>query len=232
MVEAINTWLNNGSNYAEGVSIYTRYGSDLFLKIVLKKGETAINRQKLDEALVKLRDTAVAAAPAPDLPPPPVDQPAAPITKSVETDSLEKNDPAKTPALLKLIQERKRTIGEIQSLHPQLSILPEGEKLLELAMHLVNVGKLNAQQWEKYNYLTEGGEEHAPLQPAPAPPVMVDLNLIKKREAIRKSLNKAENRIKGVDKPLANTLALIAQRRQDLQDIDARIAAIEKEAKQ
>lgn len=234
MFNDINSWFNNGCNYAEGISLYARYGSDLFFKIVLKKGETPLNRQRLSKELAELRDTEEAPAPAevaPSSPAPeflekpelsefrPQNVPAAPAA----------NGQAETPALLQVIKERKQTNAEIQSLHPHLSILPEGEKLRELAAHLVRQTKHNYQLWDRYNYLTEGGVDEEPAAAPAPPPVLVDIHLLNKRESIRKSLNKAENRIKGVEKPHPNTLLLIADRRKQLEEIDARIAAIKKE---
>lgn len=230
MFKEINSWIQNGCSYQEGVGLYDRYGTDTFFKRLLLRGESDHIAQKLNERLVAMLDE-LPAAPAlaevdPSSPAPEVLE----LTGFSEFDN-NKTDEAKTPVLLQVTKQRDQTYVEIRSLHPYLSTLPEGPELKDLAKRMVRLGKQNANLWERYNNITEGREDPNPAAAPPPPPVMVDMNLIIKREAIRKSLNKAENRIKGIAKPKANTLALIDQRRLELAEIDARILEFIKGAK-
>lgn len=228
MLDEINSWFNNGSAYTTGVSLYNQYGSDRLLKIVLSKGETAINRQKLSAALADLRDNA-------DIPPPaPAPLPAKlPNTDSGKNGSsgnsgYSENSGTKPelPALLQVTKLRDQSFAEIRALQPHLFILDEGVDLHAVAKRLVQLGKQNAVHWDHYNFLAGGGQDEEPAVKPAAPPVMIDVNLLNERENIRKSLNRAQNRIKGVDKPHPNTLKLIEERRLELQLIDAKIKAI------
>lgn len=223
MLDAINTWLNSGCNYQEGVGLYDQYGDNNFLKLIFKNGETPVNRQKLNEQLAALRD----AAPRPQPVASPSDTPA-PIIKTVPqpvTQPVEK--PAELPALLQVTHQRDQNYAEIRALHPYLKIKQEGDELRQIALRIVRLGKKNAELWERYNYMTETGID--PDAPAPpAPPVMVDINLINKKEAVRKSLSRAEKRIEGQAKPNAKTLELINAQRLKLAELNELIARAKK----
>jgi hypothetical protein len=225
MVESINAWIQNGCNYALGVSLYEQYGDSNFFKGIFKRAQTEANLQKLIELLTALVEAEPTAAPNSILPVAPMAM--APANKhAVEIPQTTNN----VPLLLRVLVDRKKTYADIQSLHPQLSIVPEGEDLRALADHIIRTGKRNTELWIQYNYLTEHPDEAGDDMPAPPPPVMIDLNLIDKRESIRKSLNKAENRIKGEANPKQKTLDLIAQRKAELKDLDDHIAKLKQEA--
>jgi len=244
MFEAIQSWLQNGSNYQEGLSLYGRYGDNGFLLSMLQKSESPFNRQKLSDLLTGLMETAAPGniagesvdqtsqeKPVPD----PDDQAAASQNNTVQAllspvtphKSAMKAaaKPAELPELLNVTRLKEQTFAELRALQPHLETTPEGEPLRILATRLVKLAKKNAELWLRYNYITENGID--PEAPAPPPePIPIDLHLINQRENVRKALNKAEHRIKGQDKPKQKTLDLIQAKRQLLADIDARIAAI------
>jgi hypothetical protein len=244
MFEAIQSWLKNGSNYQEGLSLYSRYGDNNFLVSILQRSETPFNRQKLNTLLTELAEGAApgnVADPADDHPsqkiavpdlidPPTVSQNSAvqacisPVTPQKNVVQAATNR-AELPELLNVTRQRDQTFGELRSLQPHLDTTPEGEPLRILATRLVKLAKKNAELWARYNYMTENGVD--PEAPKPKPePINIDLYLIRERENVRKSLNKAEQRIKGKDKPKQKTLDLIQEKRQLLADIDLKIATI------
>lgn len=208
MVNAINSWINNGCNYLEGVALYNQYGTDSYLKRILKKSDSDFNRQKLNAALVELRDS----VPPPD--PEPVPQAAAPVP------APEQPAPTCLPKIMEVTRQRDTNYAEIRGLHVHLAIMDEGENLRALAERIVRLGKRNALLWEQYNYLTENPD--ANYEPAPKP-VMVDYNLINDCENIRKSLNKAERRYREQTKKNPKTLELIKERKEQLEALRKQI---------
>lgn len=226
MIDEINSWIQNGCNYSLGVGLYDKYGSNNFFKAVFKRGgETPGNRKRLNELLVELRDQFKPVQVAPVIKTVNVESPV-PVTKSPAI-----NQKPKRPALLQVMHLRDQSYKEIRALRQFLETTPDSEELRQIAERLVRTGKKNAEYWERYNYLTEGGKDPEPDEPAPAPPVMIDLKLLEKREQLRKNLNKAENRIKGQDKPKPKTLELIEKHRQALKELDDHIAEIRKGTK-
>lgn len=219
MSKEISSWLENGSNYQEGVSLYDRIGSDNFYKRLFQRGENAFNKKKLAEAL----GTILMSVPEELVldPEPTLVEPALPESK----DPPPATPPRGTSELLKIIGQINNNYAEMRGLHPYLSVYPEGEDLRLLAVQIVQRGKRNAQLWERRNYLSENGPEQEEIEP-PKIPVMIDYNLLQERERIRKSLNKAENRLKKQKTPKDFTLVLVAERKQQLQEIDARISDI------
>jgi hypothetical protein len=215
MLEAINSWIQGGCNYLQGVALYNQYGKDAYLQRIFKKSESDFNRKKLNIELVKLRDQA---------PPPVIVSKLDPVPSKAEaTQPAQVNIPL--PKLLQVTKERDTNYAEIRGLHPYLVNTDEGESLRELAERIVRLGKRNAALWQQYNYLTENPEAAALSEPI-VKPVMIDLNLINEAEAVRKSLNKAEIRYDKQNPKNAKTLALINERRQQLEALKAQIAQI------
>lgn len=226
MNSLINKWIENGSHYAEGVRIYNEIGTDSFLKRLFQKPESSFYKKKLTEAL-----TALLTPDQPKVQPAPVppEQAKAPGNNHEKAPTSEPAAPSASepPELLKVISDINSTFAEIRGLHPYLSILEEGEGLRLLAKNIVQNGKRNAELWQRRNYINEHGRDYQ--APEPVKPVMIDLNLVNTREQIRKSLNKAENRAKKQKPVNAKTLALIEERKKELQAIDAKIALIKQE---
>ncbi|MGN8055648.1 hypothetical protein ACTJKN_05195 [Pedobacter sp. 22163] len=218
MSKDIATWLENGSNYSEGVSLYEKYGSDDFLIRILKKGENAFNKQKLAEALGGVLIDGKPEPPAPE--PLPVEPPAA---SAPAEPRISPPPPGELPELLKVTNQIAANFAELRGLHPYLSITPEGEQLRQVALRIQRLGVRNSELMMMKNNIIENGYETPEPEEIKAP-VMIDYNLIREKESIRKSLNKAENRLKKQSNPKDYTLALIAQRKKDLADINARIA--------
>lgn len=217
MSKDIATWLENGSNYSEGVSLYEKFGSDDFLIRILKKGENAFNKQKLAEALGEIL---INAKPEPSVPEP---VPVEPVAPAHSEPRLSPPPSGELPELLKVTKQIEANFAELRGLHPYLSITEEGEPLRQVALRIQRLGVRNSElMMMKYNIIENGYEPPEPEEIKP--PVMIDYNLIREKESIRKSLNKAENRLKKQSNPKDYTLALIAQRKKDLADINARIA--------
>ena len=223
MNSVINKWIADGSPYAQGVLIYKQFGTDSFLKRLFNRAETSFYKDKLVQALTDLLsvepnpvETAAPSQVVQTSPvrPAKVDQASPPPTPP----------PAATPELLKVISQIDSTYAEIRGLHPYLSILPEGPELHRLAKNIAQLGRRNAELWQRRHYLNEHGSDYQ--EPEPIKPVMIDLNLLNERERVRKSLNKAENRAKKQGNVNTNTQALIAERKKELEDIDVKIALI------
>lgn len=219
MIAEINKWIENGSRYQEGVLLYDKFGSDNFLKLLFSRGEKDLTKQKLNEALLQLLSSGPDQE---DQQPSPKEKVPAPI--QLEPKSTAYDPPqavANPPELLKVISRIEKNYSELRGLHPYLSILPEGEQLRELAFQIVKLGKENAELWDRRNFLAEGGVD--PEQPEPEVPMMIDLNLLNRRESIRKSLSKARARLKKQKNPKPHTRKLVEQREQDLRLIDQEI---------
>jgi beta-glucosidase-like glycosyl hydrolase len=203
MVEQISNWIQNGCDYALGVALYAEYGSDLFLKAVFKRGESPINRQKINKALSDILE-ACTPVPLPEQPKP-TPKPAESIPDTPAPAAAENN----AQILLQVLKRRDQTGAELRMLQPQLQVLPEGAELHELARRLIRLSKENAIYWLRYNHITETGADSAPAGPPPRKPVMVDLNLLNDRENLRKSLARTKARAASQDKPHKNTLLLL-----------------------
>lgn len=241
MLDQINSWLENGSHYAEGLALLEKFAPQKFIVRILKTGENSFNRQKLIDELLALRDA------EPAIPEPNTSAVVSTTASSLNDLEWKPNStigsrirakiqaataiqtaytPKPVPALIQVKREIEQNYAEMRGTHHLLSTEREGDGLKEIAKRLVQLGKKNALLWERYNYLTEGGEDPEPDRPAPPAPVMIDYNLIKKRESIKKALNRAQLRIKGQDKPNAKTLELIEQKKLELAEIDERIKQI------
>ena len=224
MLTEINKWKENGSDYQEGVRLFDQFGTDTFLKRLLKRSENASYKQMLTKALLEL----IADDPDPlEIIPQEMEMPG----ESDRDNSGPVPTPGETffpagqsPELLKVISRINATYAEIRGLHPYLSLLPEGEELADLALNIKKLGRRNAELWQRREYINEHGSDIIAI--SPAPPVMIDYNLLNEREQVRKSLNKAENRLKKQDSVKPNTIALITERKQQLQALDQKIAAI------
>ena len=215
MLNEINNWVQNGCNYQQGVGIYERYGSDTFLKILFKRPEDHLKVQKLSKALLALRDEA-----SPEVEP-------VVITPEPTTQNPQPTTPKQAPALLKLINQRDNNYAQLRGLHPYLSTMAEGEDLRKLAVQIIKMGHKNSEHWEKINYFQEHGEL-AEMEKPQLPAVMIDINLLNKRENIRKSLSKARqtSKTQQTEKGAIKTKQLVEVRTQELQEIDTLIAKI------
>lgn len=213
----INSWIERGTNYQEGVSLYEQYGKDSYLKLIFKRNDGAYNRSKLLEELGELRDKEPEDKPVhkPDPVQVIVSQP-----QIVET----KLPSEEIPALLKLKKDISNTWAQIRGLHPYLSIYPEGDQLYQVQLEIVKLARKNTALYEKLDYYHDHGMLPVIDQPVQKPPLMIDINLLNSMELIRKSLNKAENRAKKQASPKLYTLNLIKQRRAELQEIKDLIA--------
>jgi hypothetical protein len=222
MSKEINAWLENGSNYHEGISIYESLGSDNFLKRLFKKGESALTKQKLSEALGNIllsTEQEIIPEPIPEptraYSPAHADPPPPPVSKEL-------------PELLRVINEIGRNYGEIRALHAHLSVTEEGEPLRQLACTIQRLGKRNSELMMRRNYLTENGPEDIEVE-EPRIPIMIDYNLLEEKERIRKSLSKARSRLRRQEKSSKAkdfTKTLIAEREMEFAAINKRIAEI------
>lgn len=222
----INNWINRGTNYQEGVSLYEQYGTNSYLKTIFKRNDGTYNRAKLIEELCELRDQ----SPLP-LEAAPVSQPTThnlqPEASQPEPIQLTTPNPQPdAPALLKLKKDINDTWSQLRGLHPYLSIYPEGEQLRQLEIEIVKLARKNTELYTKLDYYHEHGVLPVIDQPVSKPPLMIDINLLNKRELIRKSLSKAVNRVRKQAKPKPHTLKLIQQKRLELAEIDQVIAQI------
>lgn len=220
MIAEINKWIENGSRYQEGILLYEKFGSDNFLKLLFSRGEKELTKKMLNEALLKLLSSG---PDQDDQQLPQENQAPTPAQEEPKPTAYQSTQPsANPPELLKVISQINSTYAEIRGLHPFLSTLPEGEELRALAENISRMGKKNAELWQRRNFINEHGHDF--IDTEPLKPVMVDLNLITAREQIRKSLNKAENRIKKQNPKNANTIALINERKKELAEMDLKIA--------
>lgn len=216
MLTEINKWIESGSDYQQGVRLFDQYGSDNFLKRLFQRRESTFYKQKLTEALsalISAEQDLLDDSPEPVVMPGEISIPAETLLPAGET-----------PELLKVISQINANYTEIRGLHPYLSLLPEGDELRDLAENIKRLGRRNAELWQRRNYINEHGSDI--IEISPAIPVMIDLNLLNEREQVRKSLNKAENRLKKQNPVKPNTIALITERKKELQALDEKIAQI------
>ncbi|MHB8209104.1 hypothetical protein [Mucilaginibacter sp.] len=225
MDNAIDTWLKSGCNYAQGIALYELHGTDNFLKRMFAKGENHFNRQKLNSALTEIKNlipqesgefksppSFIKGGIVPGGPTPYIDKKFTVLVGGRSTgktfaNEQQKKENAELPAVLQVIKQRDAIYGEIRSLHPYLTALPEGEKLRELAERICKLGKKSVEAWALYDHLIANGEPPVPE------PVLVDVKLINELENLRKNLGKAENRYKLQNPKNPKTAQLITEQK-------------------
>jgi hypothetical protein len=220
MRNEIDSWLKGGCNYLLGVALYARYGKDEFLKRIFSQSDKSFNRQKLNQVLVALRDSE-----ALSLNPSPAERD---FEVNISKKVTEKKPPVEFPELLQVKNLRNQTMAELRSLHPYLSTLPEGEELRQLAVNIVKLRKKNVEHWQRYNHLLENGPDKVAYKPEP---VMVPIELINTCENLRKSIGKAEQRLKEQTPPSQKTIDLIKEKKAQFELVKSQIAAYKGVAK-
>lgn len=225
MRDEIDSWLKGGCNYLLGVALYARYGKDEFLKRIFIQSDKSFNRQKLNEVLIKLRGESAKAGKS--------ESPKEAAFLSLKVGKPENrkeaaSHPVEFPELLQVKNLRNQTMAELRSLHPYLSTLPEGEELRQLAENIVKLRKKNVEHWQRYNHLTEYGPDEIPYKPEP---VLVPIELINTCENLRKSISKAELRLKEQTPPSQKTIDLIKEKKAQFELVKSQIAAYKGVAK-
>lgn len=221
MRNEIKSWIERGANYQEGVSLYDQYGDSSYLKSLFPRNDGSYNRKKLLQELSEIAGEQEDIEPAL-----PIEQPIAdPVT--LEVHNLVSEDPQdatiQPPALLILKKQINDTWAELRGLHPYLTIYPPGQQLHQLQLQIVKLARKNAELYTKLDHYHEHGELPHLNQPVPKPALMIDINLLDSYESVRKSLNKAEQRIKKQVNPKPHTLALIKARRLELDELKRQI---------
>lgn len=222
MANDISQWLQNGADYHTGISLFERYCDNSFLLRQFKRGENSFNRSKLIELL--------SAVEFPEFQPDSEKSDNTENTTSTELPEVPEFRPVpEIPELFSIRKQIDRNYAELRGLHALMFGMPEGEELRELAEKVTRLGRANEELWQRLHYIRDNGVDPMAPEPPP-PPVMVDLHLIERKEAIRKSLVKAKATARGQNPPKAKTLALIDQRTRELADINLLIENIRKGA--
>lgn len=145
LLEAVKTWLAGPRDYAAGVALYARCGTNELLKRTLNSGPTPFNIRKLAEVLEQL-----AATPAPDVA-------AAPVPGAAPVALVD--DP---PEVQALIAERTTGFKEGARLQSQLELMATDDERLEAAIRIREIIDRNEQIWHALEHYKATG-----LLPAP-----------------------------------------------------------------
>lgn len=185
-MEAIQIWLNSSRDYLAGVSLYTTYGTNNFLKKRFQSSPDAYSKQKLAEELQKLVRKASSTFQVVE------ESPKPPPTNSQEEHAK----------YLALLRKRYDTVRQIDRNMALLDFSSNKNVLHETAKQILRLHQTKTETWAKIDFY----QEHDCFEIIPE---KKEQSRDKEIQLLYQAISKANKRLKNPDyKTRARTEAL------------------------
>lgn len=147
-MQEVKDWIDNTSrSYADGVRLYERYGQFQWVKIILRKGENELTKEKLWQLMTDLWADYTKA----------VEQ----KKQSAETPTAAKEELKLTPPsqyLIEIDEKWKKAYAEMAVMHSRLIMAQTDEARYALAYHITQLEDTCIDLWKKRDYYEEHGQ--------------------------------------------------------------------------
>lgn len=167
-MEQIKAWLNSDRSYPEGLALYTRYGTNEFLKSRFQSTQDVYNKNKIVEELQKL-----------------LEKPVITLVKKANPPSNPEADQGK---YLSLIKKRDEVVKQIERNMVVLDLGTDKSILFETAKQILRLHQQKTELWaaidfyQKYNCFEQ-------------PPEVKEIPKEKEIQLLYQAISKANKRL-------------------------------------